>query len=387
MYTLRKRVRFYETDGMRVVYHGNYLNWFEEARVEYMREGGVCLNDLLAEGIVFPIVEMNVKYMKSAVYDDIVLVRAYLREVNRVKLVFEYEVLRENTNELLAMGQSVGTYTKISTGKIVRIPEERLKKLMDNRPIGIMDSGVGGLTVACVLKEKYPNEKFIFIGDTARNPYGNKSPEEVTFFAEEMKAFLAGKQVKMIIAACNTITFSVPPSFFEGKIPVIGMSLDFPELESVNHLAVIGTPMTIRSHRHRDRLKKDFPLMNVTEIPIDGLAYAIEMGKEESFIYRMINKAVQKAGAESVDAAVLACTHYPLVAGVFRDILPNTLLIDPAERTVKKAMSILADQNGQSEEAGPCLFFFTESTLRAEILVKKMFGRRADIQRVVLSGV
>ena len=106
-----------------------------------------------------------------------------------------------------------------------------------------------------------------------------KSPEEVTFFAEEMKAFLAGKQVKMIIAACNTITFSVPPSFFAGKIPVIGMSLDFPELESVNHLAVIGTPMTIRSHRHRDRLKKDFPLMNVTEIPIDGLAYAIEMGK------------------------------------------------------------------------------------------------------------
>lgn len=76
--------------------------------------------------------------------------------------------------------------------------------------------------------------------------------------------------------------------------------------------------------------------MNVTEIPIDGLAYAIEMGKEESFIYGMINEAVQKAGAESVDAAVLACTHYPLVAGVFRDILPNTLLIDPAERTVKK---------------------------------------------------
>lgn len=82
--------------------------------------------------------------------------------------------------------------------------------------------------------------------------------------------------------------------------------------------------------------EKDFPLMNVTEIPIDGLAYAIEMGKEESFIYGMINEAVQKAGAESVDAAVLACTHYPLVAGVFRDILPNTLLIDPAERTVKK---------------------------------------------------
>lgn len=131
MYTLRKRVRFYETDGMKVVYHGNYLNWFEEARVEYMREGGLCLNDLLAEGIVFPIVEMNVKYIKSAVYDDVVLINAYLREVNRVKLVFEYEVFRESTGELLATGKSVGTYTKISTGKIARVPEERLHKLMD----------------------------------------------------------------------------------------------------------------------------------------------------------------------------------------------------------------------------------------------------------------
>lgn len=131
MYTLRKRVRFYETDGMKVVYHGNYLNWFEEARVEYMREGGLCLNDLLAEGIVFPIVEMNVKYIKSAVYDDVVLVNAYLREVNRVKLVFEYEVFRESTGELLATGKSVGTYTKISTGKIARVPEERLHKLME----------------------------------------------------------------------------------------------------------------------------------------------------------------------------------------------------------------------------------------------------------------
>ena len=119
MYILRKRVRFYETDGMRVVYHGNYLNWFEEARVEYMREGGVCLNDLLAEGIVFPIVEMNVKYMKSAVYDDIVLVRAYLREVNRVKLVFEYEVLRENTNELLATGPVSYTHLTLPTNSLV----------------------------------------------------------------------------------------------------------------------------------------------------------------------------------------------------------------------------------------------------------------------------
>lgn len=131
MYVLKKRVRFYETDGMRVVYHGNYLNWFEEARVEYMRKGGVCLNDLLEEGIVFPVVEVHVKYMKSAHYDDIILVKTYLREVDRAKLVFEYEVVREDTGEILTTGRTVGTYTKIETGKIARMPAERLSKLME----------------------------------------------------------------------------------------------------------------------------------------------------------------------------------------------------------------------------------------------------------------
>lgn len=131
MYVLKKRVRFYETDGMRVVYHGNYLNWFEEARVEYMRKGGVCLNDLLEEGIVFPIVEVHVKYMKSAHYDDIILVKTYLREVDRAKLVFEYEVTKEDTGEILTTGRTVGTYTKMETGKIARMPAERLSKLME----------------------------------------------------------------------------------------------------------------------------------------------------------------------------------------------------------------------------------------------------------------
>ena len=121
MYILKKRVRFYETDGMCVVYHGNYLKWFEEARVEYMREGGVCLNDLLNEGIVFPVVEIHVKY----------LMKTYLREADRAKLVFEYEVVREATGEILTTGKSVGTYTKAATGKIARMSPERLAKLIE----------------------------------------------------------------------------------------------------------------------------------------------------------------------------------------------------------------------------------------------------------------
>lgn len=129
MYTLKRRVHFYETDGMRVVYHGNYLRWMEEARVEYLREGDVDLNDLMRDGIVFPIVEVNIKYIRSARYDDIVLVKTWLRKMDRAKMVFEYEMYRESDGELLTKAMTVGTYTSMKTGRIVRLPKEKLTKL------------------------------------------------------------------------------------------------------------------------------------------------------------------------------------------------------------------------------------------------------------------
>ncbi len=86
---------------------------------------------------------------------------------------------------------------------------------MDNRPIGIMDSGIGGLTVARVLHEKYWKERIVFIGDTARNPYGERTAEEIEEFAEEMKEFLLAKNVKMILIACNTISFNVSKAYYD----------------------------------------------------------------------------------------------------------------------------------------------------------------------------
>lgn len=131
MNILRRKVHFYETDGMQVVHHANYFKWFEEARVEYLRAGGICLNDLMEKGIVFPIVDIHAHYIKSAKYDDIVLIKTYLREVSQIKLKFYYEVIRESTGEILTRAESVGTYTDIKTGKIVRIPKDNLAKLTD----------------------------------------------------------------------------------------------------------------------------------------------------------------------------------------------------------------------------------------------------------------
>ncbi len=130
MYELKRRVRFYETDGMRVVYHGNYLNWLEEARVEYLRTAHIVLDDWMDMGIVFPIVEVHVKYLQSARYDDDVTVRTWLTHADRAKLVFQYEIVRNATGEVLVKAETTGTFTRMDNGRIARVPKEQIAELL-----------------------------------------------------------------------------------------------------------------------------------------------------------------------------------------------------------------------------------------------------------------
>ena len=125
------RVLFQETDGMRVVYHGNYLNWLEAARVEYLRTAGITLNDLMAAGIVFPIVDIHMRYMASAHYDDLVTVKTYLIYIDRAKILFAYDVVRKADDTLLAKGESTGTFTSMETGRIMRIPKDFIVDLAE----------------------------------------------------------------------------------------------------------------------------------------------------------------------------------------------------------------------------------------------------------------
>lgn len=130
MYELKRRVRFYETDGMSVVYHGNYANWLEEARVEYLRSAGIVLDDWMQMGIVFPIVELHVKYLRPARYDDEVSVKTYLVHADRAKLVFRYRIVRADSEELLTEAETVGTFTHMDSGRIARIPKEQIEELL-----------------------------------------------------------------------------------------------------------------------------------------------------------------------------------------------------------------------------------------------------------------
>ena len=122
MVAAKDRVRFVETDLMGVVHHSNYLRWFEMARVEYLRTANVLLPDLIADGILFPITEVQCKYRQSAYFDEMIRVEATLVDFSRAKLCFSYRVVRETDNVLLAEGTTQNVFTD-EKGRIIRLPQ------------------------------------------------------------------------------------------------------------------------------------------------------------------------------------------------------------------------------------------------------------------------
>jgi len=127
--TVREKVRFVETDLMGVVHHSNYFRYFEMGRVEFLRQAGVLLTELMEKGIVFPITDVGCKYHASAKFDDYILIETEMTEVSRVKMLFTYQVRREADGVLLASGTTTNLFTAISSGKIIRLPAEYYNKL------------------------------------------------------------------------------------------------------------------------------------------------------------------------------------------------------------------------------------------------------------------
>ncbi len=128
MVTVRDRVRFVETDMMGVVHHANYLRWFEMGRVEYLRQAGVYLLELMAAGILFPITDVSCSYRASARFDDCVAVETTMAELSKVKMVFTYRVVREADGALLATGSTRNAFTD-EAGKVIRLPAEYYDRL------------------------------------------------------------------------------------------------------------------------------------------------------------------------------------------------------------------------------------------------------------------
>lgn len=129
MLVIKDRVRFVETDMMNVVHHSNYFQWFEMGRVEYMRQAGVYLIDLMNLGYVFPITDARCSYKKSAKFDDEILICVDLIELSRVKMVYAYKVKLASDYSILAEGLTQNLFTKVADGSVARIPTAIYEKL------------------------------------------------------------------------------------------------------------------------------------------------------------------------------------------------------------------------------------------------------------------
>ncbi|MED7819860.1 MULTISPECIES: glutamate racemase [unclassified Francisella] len=220
--------------------------------------------------------------------------------------------------------------------------------MQNNRPIGVFDSGIGGLTVVKNLMEILPNENIIYFGDIARIPYGTKSRATIQKFAAQTAKFLIEQEVKAIVIACNTISALAKDIVQEiaKDIPVIdvisaGVSL----VNDLNTIGVIATPATINSNAYALQIHKNNPEAEVYSTPCGLFVSMIEEGFVEGQIVELVAKQyLEYFNDKDIQALILGCTHYPIIKQSISDIL-NVDLIDPSQQASKILKDLLIDRN------------------------------------------
>ncbi|HUF27563.1 MAG TPA: glutamate racemase [Gemmatimonadaceae bacterium] len=218
-------------------------------------------------------------------------------------------------------------------------------------PIGVFDSGIGGLTVARELMRQLPHESIIYFGDTARVPYGPKSPDTVRRYSREIASFLQQQGVKALVVACNTATAHALPTLREELgIPTIGVvepgARAAVDGTASGRIGVIGTMGTINSGAYERAIRTLAPGATITTRACPLLVPLVEEGWLDTEATRLITREyLEPLIGARIDSLVLGCTHYPLLKPLFHDILgAQVTLIDSAEETAKETARVLAER-------------------------------------------
>ena len=214
-------------------------------------------------------------------------------------------------------------------------------------PIGVFDSGVGGLTVASKLRMLLPDEKIIYVGDTKRNPYGICTYDQITQYTLDILRFLDRQPVKMAAIACNTITAaSLDAVLGHVDYPLIGMSRGLHtaiDISPKKKIAVFATKVTIESHSHKQMAARMNPDITVVEQACPALANLIERGVlygEE--IMAPLREYVRPVVESGADTAILGCTHYPFIQPLFEKLCGDDIvIIDPAHEMALETLEVL----------------------------------------------
>lgn len=225
---------------------------------------------------------------------------------------------------------------------------------MSRQPIGVFDSGMGGLTALRKLAELLPHEDLVYLGDTARVPYGNRSPETIIEYAKQCTEFLLQHSVKKILVACNSVSAVALPAIEAiSPVPVIGVIT--PAVAAVaragcHRVGIIGTRATVNSGAYVAVLEQHCPAVTVHSQACPLFVPLIEEGWHSHVVATVVAQQYLRPLQQArVDALILACTHYPVLAPVIQRILPQALLIDSG---VEAAIVTAADLVGDREAGG-----------------------------------
>jgi glutamate racemase len=262
-----------------------------------------------------------------------------------------------------------------------------------NSPIGVFDSGVGGLTVVKELLKQLPGEDIVYFGDTARYPYGPQSSEIVTRFSLQNARFLMGFGIKMLLVACNTAS-SVAMSELEQwlAVPVIGViepgAKAAVENTKTNHIAVIGTIGTINSFSYQKAVEKFNPEITVIA---KACPLFVPLAEEGFFtgpaVDYFVHYYLDDIFRAEIDTLILGCTHYPLLYDAIRSTAGSTIkIIDSAYAVISELQKFLElnDLHAQRDK-GSAKFFVSDSPERFAKIGEKFLSRKLDEVTLVSS--
>lgn len=263
-----------------------------------------------------------------------------------------------------------------------------LKDFMkQNQPIGVFDSGVGGLTVVRALMERLPNENIVYFGDTARVPYGVKSRNTIEEFSAQIVEFLLQNQVKALVIACNTIAAVAGKRVQQmaGNIPVLSVieagAQAALQTTKNNHIGVIATSTTVNSNAYARAIHAQNPDTRIVSQATSLLVPLVEEGWLDHEVTRLtVREYLKPILADEVDTLILGCTHFPLLKPLIKAEAPNIELVDSSTTTAEATAQALvaADLLNSSNHAPDYRFYVSDIPLRFQTIGERFLGRSLE---------
>jgi len=262
---------------------------------------------------------------------------------------------------------------------------------MSNRPIGVFDSGVGGLTVLKRLTEELPNENYIYFGDTARVPYGEKTKEQLIDIVKEILDWYKSKDVKAVIMACNTsAAVALEDVKNDYDFPIFGLIQPTAEYVAYSHaqkIGVLATTATIASKAYSSAINKLNHDVEIFEMACPGLVEIVESNKIETYeAKKLVIKYVMPLLEKEVDKLILGCTHYPYLREIINTLTnDNEILVDPAEHLALKVAEdlTLADLVNNLSE-GKTEYYVSSNALMFTEVGKNFYKDCKDVKEISL---